>query len=332
MITTRDFGYLPDGDVVTAFDFTTEAGFTATILSYGATLQSLIFPDGTDVVLGFDNLEGYLGEHPYFGAVIGRIANRTGEAYFDINDMRYDIPANEGVNNLHSGPQGFDRVNWAYEIKDNALILRHTSPDGHQGFPGKLQTELRFQFDNTTLVIEIRASTDKATPVNITYHPYFNFTNGGKTPCTDHMLEIFADDVMQKNEEHLPTGMFLPNTYNKARRISDTESQNLDYNFVIRTPPETGMFKHAKLWSETTGHKIIICSTQPCLQAYTGKSIPSLKGKAGRVYGPNHGIALEPQGYVDSFNHDNFPTALLKPDETYNHKINYTFRPGEAQV
>jgi len=153
-------------------------------------VQSLIFPDGTDVVLGFDKLEGYLDEHPYFGGIIGRVANRIGGASFEIDGTYYEIPANEGPNNLHSGPEGFDRVNWFGEIDGETLILRHTSPDGHQGFPGELQTELRFTFEGSKLSLQIEATVNKPCPVNITWHPYFNLTDGGKSPCVDHQLQI----------------------------------------------------------------------------------------------------------------------------------------------
>ena len=338
MITSRDLGKLNSGERVTAYDLVSEAGFRATILSYGATLQSLTFPDGLDVVLGFDDLQGYLGEHPYFGCAVGRVANRISGARFDINGQRYELPKNENGNNLHSGPIGFDRVNWVGDIDGQTLILRHTSPDGHQGFPGELQTELRFTFEGSKLSLHIEAIVNKPCPVNISWHPYFNLTDGGATPCTDHQLQIHASFYTRTGAENLPTGDMtrapcsLRYRYNDPRPI--TENDVLDQNFVVnsRYNREGNMVKMAKLSSNTTGHKVIICSTETCLQAYTGCHIPGIIGKSGTRYGPNHGIALEPQSYPDALNQDNFPDNVLQPGKIYSHEINYTFRPGEVQA
>ena len=338
MITSREFGTLPDGEKVIAYDFVTEDGFKATVLSYGATLQSLTFPDGTDIVLGFDTLENYLGEHPYFGSIIGRVANRISGASFEIDGKRYKLPANEGPNNLHAGPEGFERMNWFGEVKGDTLFLRHTSPDGHQGFPGELKTELRFTFAGSKLSMHIQAKVDKPCPVNITYHPYFNLTDGGATPCTDHHLQIHSPFYTHSDENNIPTGeksrsaCSLNYAYNLPKAIKPNDS--LDQNFVIKTfsADKAEMVKMTKLSSETTGHTIIICSTQPCLQAYAGGHIPPMKGKANRVYGANHGVALEPQSYPDAINQKNFPSNILQPGELYNQTISYTFSPGEAQA
>jgi len=339
MITARNFGKLPNGETVTAYDFTSKAGFRATILSYGATLQSLRFPDGTDVVLGFDDLADYLGEHPYFGSAIGRVAGRIGDASFEIGGVRYSLSKNEYSNNLHSGPIGFDRVNWVGEIEDDTLILRHTSPDGHQGFPGELLTELQFSFEDSTLRLHIQALVDKPCPVNITYHPYFNLTDGGASPCTDHHLQIFASFYTHTDRFNVPTGEKSRAPcdpyyrYNNPRPIKTDDY--LDQNFVIKI---TGVdkvgdiVKMAKLSSDITGRKVIICSTYPCIQAYAGGYIPEISGKSGTLYGPSHGVALEPQDFPDAVNQSSFPNNILRPGELYSHKINYTFRPGEAQA
>jgi len=338
MITSREFGVLPGGEIVTAYDFKTEAGFEATILSYGATLQSLTFPDGTDIVLGFDKLDGYLGNHPHFGVIVGRVANRISDASFQIGEERFNLPQNEGQNNLHSGPIGFDQINWIGEIEDETLILRHISPNGYQGFPGEMQTELGFTFEESKLSLSIRATVDKPCPVNITYHPYFNLTDGGATACTDHQLQIHASHYSESKAGGIPTGELFPTDggatfdYNSPQHVKDGD--NLDQNFVIKTsnPDEASIVKMAKLSSDTTGHKVIICSTAPCLQAYTGAYIPEIKGKAGITYGANHGVALEPQSYPDAVNQKTFPSNILQPGEVYSHKINYTFRAGEARA
>jgi len=339
MISAREFGQLPNGDRVTAFELCSEAGFSATLLTYGATLQSLTFPDGLDVVLGFDSLDGYLGQHPYFGGIIGRVANRISGASFEIGQTRYKLPANEGRNNLHAGPEGFDRINWLGEIDGETLILRRSSPDGHQGFPGELLVELRFQFDGPTLRLDIEAQVTKPCPVNITWHPYFNLTDGGKTPCSDHTLEILSRLYTKSHADGTPTGK-MARTACSARfnyitpRTIRTEDA-LDKNFMIKSMNRATteeMVKMAKLSSDTTGHKVIICSTQSCLQAYTGSAIPEMTGKSGVNYGPYHGVALEPQSYPDAVNQETFPNNILRPGEIYRHKINYTFRPAKAQA
>lgn len=338
MIKTRKFGELPNGETVTAYDFTTETGFHATILSYGATLQSLTFPDGIDVVLGFDNLVQYLGQHPYFGAVIGRVANRIAGARFSVDGVEHKLPENEGPNNLHSGPIGFDRVNWFGDVQGDTLVLGHTSPDGHQGFPGALKTELRFTLEDSTLTLDIQAVTDKACPVNITYHPYFNLTNGGIAPCIDHHLQIYANAFTPTDAANIPTGDIShlpdggPYCYLDPRPI--TPENRLDQNFIIKphNADDSQMVKMAKLSSEVTGHKVIICSTQKCLQAYTGSHIPKMTGKAGHSYGSNHGITLEPQGFPDALNHNDFADNILRPDIIYHHRINYTFRSGDSKA
>ena len=338
MITSRKFGTLPSGEIITAFDLESEAGFRATILTYGATLQSLTFPNGQDVVLGFDNLEGYLGKHPYFSSAVGRVASRIGGARFQIDGIEYALSKNEGENNLHSGPEGFERAIWESEIHDQTLILRHTSPDGHQGFPGELLTELRFNFQGHRLSLNIQAAIDKACPVNITYHPYFNLTNQGATPCTDHDLQIYADFHTPKDSENIPTGEILPTSpdssfdYKSPQTIK--EKDTLNENFILKAigAENRDMVKMAQIRSRTTGHKVIICSTQMCLQLYSGSHIPRLKGKAGVTYGSNHGVALEPQSFPDAVNQINFPDNILRPGEIYNHTISYTFRPGEVQA
>jgi len=330
MITQRKFGQMPNGEPVTAFELSSEAGFRATMLSYGATLQSLIFPDGTDVVLGFDTLAGYLGPHPYFGAIIGRVANRIGGARLNIAGQIYTLSANEGPNTLHGGQIGFDRANWRGRVDDDVLILSHISSDGDQGFPGALTTELRISFSQATLSIEMKAATDKATPVNLTHHSYFNLSGAEAGPCQDHRLEILADSYAPTDDKNLPTGEIksvdgTDYDYRVARMLSSQAP--LDHNFIRRDNGRTHeMKKLAKLASDTSGKKVIICATQPCFQIYTGHAIPVIKGKSGAVYGPYHGISIEPQGFIDSLNHSAFPDQILQPGQTYHHRLRYTFR------
>jgi aldose 1-epimerase len=199
-------------------------------------------------------------------------------------------------------------------------------------------TEFRFSFEGNTLGLDVQAMTDRPCPVNITYHPYFNLTNGGATPCRDHQLQINASFYTHTDSANLPTGEVSRAPCSGLYRYNDPRPINpndlLDQNFIIKSldAVDNKMVKMAKLSSDVTGHKVIICSTQSCLQAYTGGYIPTLTGKAGLTYGANHGVALEPQSFPDAVNQESFPDNILRPGEIYNHRINYTFRPREAQA
>lgn len=327
MITERFFGRLPSGAVVTAYDLMTESGLSATVLSYGARLQSLIFPDGTDIVLGFDTLDDYLRDPFYFGAVIGPVANRISHAQFTLNDVVHRIPSNEGANNLHSGPDGFDRQNWYGNIKGDSLVLTHDSPAGYQGFPGAVSVRLEFRFVGATLTLNMTVTTRAATPINLTYHPYFNLSGGGTV--TDHTLQTFSDHYTPIDAVGLPTGEISAVTsaldFRKAKRISD--NHGVDHNFVVSG---SGVKKVAKLCSTTTGHKVIICSDAPGLQVYTGAALGKIFGKKRVIYGPYAGVALEPQSPPDSVNHSAFPDIILRAGQTYHRVIKYTFKPSKA--
>jgi len=174
MITKREFGQLSNGQKVYAFDLISETGLHATILEFGATLQAFKLPSGLDVVLGFDDLAGYVAPHPCFSAAIGRTANRTRAAQFEIDGQIYSIPANEGRNNLHGKPDGFDQALWTGEIDGERLVLTHTSPDGHQGYPGQVTAQMIFHIEGNTLSLDMTARSDKTTPINLTHHNYFN--------------------------------------------------------------------------------------------------------------------------------------------------------------
>ena len=329
MITEHIFGQLPDGTDVIAYDMSSETGLSTVILSYGATLQSLRLPCGLDVVLGFDNLEGYLGNHPYFGAAIGRVANRIGGAKIKVEGVSYPLSANEGRHTLHGGAQGFNRANWTGDIHDDVLTLKHISPDGDQGFPGRVESEFEFTLQGSTLSITMRAKSDKTTPINLTHHSYFNLTNGGQNICDDHRLEVLADEFTPM-DNGLPTGAFksVDDTafdFRVARPLSRLNP--LDHNFIRRGfSNRSDIKKVAKLWSTATGNKVIICSNQPCLQVYTGEFMPHITGKKGVEYAPFHGVTIEPQGFVDSLNHADFPDEILEQGSMYTQTIRYTFR------
>lgn len=338
MIKTRIFGLLPNGDHVYAFDLygggVDGSGLTATILSYGAILQSLRLPSqqdtGLDVVLGFDDLAGYLGDHPCFGTAIGRIANRTRGASFTVDEQVYTIPANDGLNNLHGGPCGFDRVNWEHEIDGERLILTHISPNGHQGFPGTVTAQIEFTLSGSTLGLDMRARTDQLTPLALTHHSYFNLTDGGASEVSDHELTVMCEHYLERGPDNVPTGRILSMSgsaldYTQAKRAAP----DLDDCFVKHHDTDnTRVHKLAKIKSKTTGHMMIICSTQPALQIYSGAHIGDITGKNAAGYRANHGIALEPQNFPNAVNEKSFPSPLIGPEKLYHHSIRYTVKTG----
>jgi len=335
MIKKRDFGQLSNGHKVHAFDLSSNTGLRATVVEFGATLQAFELQSGLDVVLGFDDLAGYAAPHPCFGAAIGRTANRTGRARFEINGEAYSIPANEGPNNLHGKPDGFDQALWTGRIEEDVidgerLVLTHISPDGHQGYPGKVTAQMIFSLKGHTLSLDMTARTDKTTPINLTHHNYFNLTDGGASSALDHEITIMCDDYLEMDAENIPTGAVMdvadtPMDYLAAKAVAP----NLDDCFVKhRDADNKAVNKVVKLTSKTTGNMLIICSSQPALQVYSGGHIPRMTGKSGIAYAPNHGIALEPQNFLNAVNEKSFPNSLLEPETLYHQTIRYTLKGG----
>jgi len=328
MISRRKFGELPDGRDVHAFDLLSDTGLRASFIEYGASLQSLRLPSGLDVVLGFDDLAGYLGQHPCFGAAIGRVANRISGARFELGGETIILPANDGAHNLHSGPNGFDRALWHGEVQGDKLVFTHISPDGHQSFPGRVTAQMIVSLEGNTLSLDMTARSDKVTPINLTHHSYFNLTDGGKTPITDHELTILCEAYLEMDAENIPTGRIMANAgTNMDYRAGKTPSPRLDDCFVKHhDAANISVKKLAKLTSKTTGNMLIICSTQPAIQAYSGAHIPNIIGKSTAPYGPNHGIALEPQNFPNAVNETSFPSPLLEPETLYHQTIRYTLK------
>ncbi len=319
MITIQSFGTLPNGEDVQAFTLRSPKGLSVTLLSYGATLQSFCLPDGRDIVLGFDDLDGYLGDHPYFGAAIGRVANRIENGRFQIDSTPYQVTQNEGTHSLHSGPNGFDRVNWDGQIEGGAVIFRHHSPDGHQGFPGTVKTEFRYALDDEGLRIDMRAKTDAPTPINLTAHSYFNL--GDAVTC-NHALSLKASHFYKTDEDGINHGQLcaIENSdfdFLASKKISETE---IDHHFSVAG---SGMRAMATLFSPDSLTRLRILSDQAGLQIYTAANMGSLTGKKGRAYGPFSGIAFEPQSPPNSVNLPNLPNIILHPEDIWAKSIIY---------
>lgn len=337
----RVFGHMPDGREVHIFTLRNENGIEVEITNYGGIVTSLKVPDRNgnidNIVLGFESLDKYFDDHPYFGALVGRYANRIAGATFEIDGEVYQLAANNGNNHLHGGIQGIDKRVWDYEIPEAeegaSLKLTYLSPDGEEGYPGNLSIEVIFMLNNEDeLVISYKALTDKATPVNISHHGYFNLT-GGRESVLGHELMLNASLYTEVNDQLIPTGDLptvegTPMDFREmkpvGRDIADVPG-GYDHNYVLNG--EEGSMKTAAiLYEPVSGREITLLTTQPGVQLYTGNFLDgSITGRGGIVYNQYWGLCLETQHFPDSPNHPGFPGTILRPGEEYNHRAIFRF-------
>ncbi|MDK2886224.1 MAG: aldose 1-epimerase [Thermosipho sp. (in: thermotogales)] len=337
------YGYTKDDVPVFQYSLTNKNSLTVKIINYGGIITNLWVPDksGTfhDVVLGFNTLEEYekFNSNYFFGAIIGRYANRISNGRFSIDGNTYQLSINEEKyhNTLHGGFKGFHtRIFKAYPLKTPdgpSLILNYLSPDGEEGFPGNLNVEVRYILTNKNeFIVEFKAITDKPTIVNLTQHSYFNLSGSGN--ISNHKLQINSDFITPVNEKLIPTGEFKPvkNTeydFKNPKILGKLLSQNYGYdiNYVLNKTENELKFA-AKLESLDTGISMEIFTTKPGLQLYTGNYLNGIVGKLGLKYDKFSGICLEPQFFPDSPNIKNFPKVVLYPNKIYKHKIIYKFK------
>ncbi len=331
----KDFGKTPDGTPVELYTLANSSGVEATIMTYGGTVVSLHTPDSHgrsgDIVLGFDHLEAYFGGgNPYFGALIGRYGNRIANGRFTIGGVEYKLAQNNGQNNLHGGPRGFDKVVW--RVKDagpQSLELGYLSKDGDQGFPGNLDVTVRYTLtDANELGIDYSATTDQDTIVNLTNHSYFNLASEGDNQ--GHLMQLFADRFTPVDANLIPFGELRPVAGTPfdfrqpvaiGAHIDQADEQlqrggGYDHNFVLNRAGD-GLSPVAKVVDPKTGRVLEVFTTEPGVQFYSGNFIAELKGKGGRMYGKRSGFCLETQHYPDSPNKPSFPTTALKPGQRY---------------
>ena len=335
-----------DGKTVDLYTLTSTEGATVKISSYGGIITSWTAPDRSgkqaDVVLGFKNLAGYtnpayLATGPYFGALIGRYGNRIGGARFSLNGVEYQLAANDGPNNLHGGPKGFDKRIWdgADEAvgDDAALTLEYVSPAGEEGFPGKLSTTVVYTLQSGgVLRIDYSATTDKTTIVNLTQHTYFNLAGEGNGDILGTELELNASRFTPVDANLIATGELrsvegTPFDFRRATaigaRISQKDQQlgyghGYDHNFVIDRGSEMGLVWAARAYEPVSGRLLEVLTTEPGVQFYSGNFLDgSLVGKSGKPYTHRSGFCLETQHYPDSPNKPGFPSVTLERGETY---------------
>ncbi len=342
-ITQRVFGTTPAGETVTEFTLTNQRGSVAKIINFGGIITELHVRDKNgnlgDVVLGFETLEPYLEKSPFFGALIGRVGNRIADAKFTLDGVAYNLAANNGPNSLHGGVQGFDKKVWNAEPFENAkgqgLVLALLSEDGDQGFPGNLQVKVTYQFTHDDeIVVDYFATTDQATPVNLTQHTYFNlasFNPASSGDILNHKLQIFANRINAVNAVQIPVGSPMPVVGTPfdfrelqfiGERINADHEQiknglGYDHNFLINQTRYKALTLAARVEEETSGRVLEVFTEEPGVQFYSGNFLDgSLTGK-GINYKHRTGFCLEPQHAPDSINQSQFPSIVLRPGEEY---------------
>jgi len=348
-VSQAPYGTTPDGEQVTQYTFRNANGMEVSVINFGGIITNLRVPDANgglaDVVLGFDSLAGYVGEHPYFGALIGRYGNRIANGRFTLDGVTYELPINNGPNSLHGGERGFDKVVWTAEPFENeqgrGVILTHTSPDGDQGYPGTLQVRVTYTLtDDNELIFDYHATTDKATPVNLTQHTYFNLAGHGSGTILDHEMMLNASRFTPVDSTLIPTGELRPvegtpfdfrePTPIGARIQQDDEQLRFgggyDHNFVIDRAEGDSLVLAATVREPTSGRVMEVLTTEPGVQFYTGNFLDgSLTGKEGVVYAHRTGFCLETQHFPDSPNKPDFPSTILEPGEEYTSRTVYRF-------
>jgi aldose 1-epimerase len=345
-VSKEPFGQTKEGTPVSLFTLRNSKGAEARISNYGGLVISLKMPDRNgqfgDVVLGYDSLDGYLKETPYFGALIGRYGNRIARGKFALDGTTYTLATNNYPNALHGGVKGFDKVVWTPEVgttpEGPSLKLTYVSKDGEEGYPGTLSvTALYTLTEDNALKLQYTATTDKDTVANLTHHSYFNLA--GQGDILGHQVTILADKYTPVDSTLIPTGELAPVTgtpfdFRKATTIGARINQDheqlkfgggYDHNWVINKPMgKLGLM--ARVYEPTTGRVLEVLADEPGLQFYSGNFLDgTLTGKGGWVYKFRNGFCMEPQHYPDSPNHPQFPSTVLKPGQVYHNTIIYRF-------
>ncbi|MTB50425.1 aldose epimerase family protein [Lewinella sp. W8] len=346
-VQVRSYGETPDGSA-TLFTLRNVNGMEVDVTNYGGIITAIRVPDNRgamgDVVLGFADVKGYLGEHPYFGALIGRYGNRIGGGVFTLDGTTYELDRNDGDNALHGGPKGFHRQ--LYEAKTinpeagvRGVSLRRVSPDGEEGYPGNLDHTVRYLLtDENELRIEYEATTDAPTVVNLTNHAYFNL--GNQPTILEHELMIEAERFTPVDEGLIPTGELknvagTPFDFREPHaigaRIGEENEQlelglGYDHNFVLDRKTDYALERVATLYAPSSGRFMEVLTTEPGLQFYSGNFLDgSLTGKDGKSYEKRSALCLETQHWPDSPNQPDFPSTELRPGETYRSTTVYRF-------
>jgi len=341
-ISKESFGKTGDGENVDLYTLKNQSGMTVKITTYGGIVTSIMTPDRhgqyDDVVLGFDTLAGYLAGHPYFGALIGRYGNRIAGGQFTLDGVVYRLAKNNGDNHLHGGLKGFDKVIWQADgtATGNEAILKlsYLSRDGEEAYPGNLSVTVTYTLTrDNELKIAYTASTDKATPVNLTHHSYFNLEGAGNTDILAHRLTILADRYTPVDDGLIPTGELkpvagTPMDFRQPVAIGASIDQvkgGYDHNYVLNDAGGS-LRLAARVQAPVSGRLLEVFTTEPGMQFYSGNFLDgSNKGKSGKIYNRHAGFCLETQHFPDSPNKPQFPPVILRPGQEYRHLVIYKF-------
>jgi aldose 1-epimerase len=344
-VQSQPFGSV-DGRAITLYTLTNAHGMEVRAMNYGGIIVSVRVPDRNgqfaDVVLGHETLDGYRPNPPFFGAIVGRYANRIANGTFKLDGETYNLPKNDGPNTLHGGDKGFDKAVWDGEpLKGRTgVAFSYFSKNGEEGFPGNLRVKVTYTLTSAnSLEIDYEATTDKATPINLSQHSYFNLKGEGDGDILDHEIMINADRFTPVDRNLIPTGELRPvkgtpldftKPMKIGARIDDNYDQlvlahGYDHNFVINREGG-GLVLAARVYEPTTGRTLEVSTTQPGVQFYTGNFLDgTITGKQGHVYKKHYGFCLETQHFPDSPNHPSFPSTILRPGETFHQKTVFKF-------
>jgi aldose 1-epimerase len=346
------FGTLASGQTAELFTLRNAHGIEVQLTNYGGIITSLKTPDRagrlSDIVLGYDNLAAYVANSPYFGAIVGRYANRIARGHFTLDGTTYTLAVNNGPNSLHGGLRGFDKVVWKARPFQNqegqGVALDYTSPDGEEGYPGTLHAAVTYTLTaDNRLIVDYHATTDKATPINLSQHSYWNLAGNASRDILGHVLTINADATTPVDSTLIPTGEIAsvdgtPFDFRTptaiGARIDQRQNTQIrygngyDHNWVLNrggAAPDALVFA-ARVVEPTSGRTMEISTTEPGLQFYSGNFLDgTITGKGGAVYKFRYGLALETQHYPDSPNHPNFPSTILRPGQEYRSRTVFKF-------
>lgn len=340
------FGKLGDGRETSCFTLRS-AQLRVRVTDYGARLVAIEMPDRDgvwgDVLLGFDDARSYAAAGGSFGAVLGRYANRIGGGRFTLDGRQYQLAVNDAGNTLHGGPQGFGAALWrvqAYRPEAGELVLTHVSPDGDQGFPGELCVQAAYRLSGGALSLVLTATTDRATIVNLSSHPYFNLAGAASGDCLGHEICIAADRFVVTDASQIPTGVLRPvqgtafdfrlaKQMDAGIRARDDQlliGKGYDHCFVLGFCNDVGGRFAASAFDKHSGRMLTLFSDRPGLQFYSGNSLDgSIAGRNGVIYRQSAGFAFEAENFPDAPNHPEFPSSILRPGEVFSTSIRYEF-------
>jgi aldose 1-epimerase len=339
------FGTTREGDEITRFTVSNGSGITASFINFGAILSSLKAPDRNgeieEVTLGFDTLEAYISDVWFFGSTIGRYANRIEKGRFTLDGVEYQLARNSPPSHLHGGNKGFNKVVWKpyTDVKEDAVgvVFSYLSTDGEEGYPGNLSVEVTFTLNNKNeLIIEYRAETDKATPINFTNHTYWNLKGIGAGTTLDHELTLPADHYIPTDDDRIPTGeiesvfttpMDFTRSTKIGSRIGQIEGGGYNHTYVINKQ-EGSLGLASRVREPESGRFMEVHTTEPGIHLYSGHFLNNYRGAGGVIFNRCDGLCLEAQHYPNSVNRPQFPSTILRPGELYRQTTIHRFSTG----